>query len=368
MTLDRDEYAKVRSALKDALAEAAIVDAREDKDGYAGETRTGKDVDKCQMRDIVRRVRKSLTCQNVNKESIDERSSSCPKAMTKKMVERVKGAVAAIDQAQSDGRKHLCLTDPDARMMQGGREKRVHQCHSLEVAIDRDCGVLVANDVTAEASDNDRLEPLVEAARRNEPCGVTAADGDSGYFKTEALLRLSSAGIDLCVPDSTTACELHRGLPVGSLRRRCAIEFDYDSEQDLYRCPQGNLLTHHCSRGEVGMLKKEYRASRSCKGCPSYCDCIVRLDGKPAKSQRKCIITRERSKEADALMSRFSELEHRNRYNKRASIVETVFGFLRATLGYNRWLLRGEDKVKSEGKLIALGYQLRKVALAWTGS
>ena len=136
------------------------------------------------------------------------------------------------------------MTDPDARMMHGGREKRVNECHSFEVAIDRDCGLLVANDVTDAGNDNARLEPLIEAARCNEPCGVLAADGDSGYFKTESVLKLSSEGIDLCVPDCTTACELHNGVAVGSLRRRGGVSLEYDKENDLYRCPDGNLLTH----------------------------------------------------------------------------------------------------------------------------
>lgn len=60
-------------------------------------------------------------------------------------------------------------------------------------------------------------------------------------------------------------------------------------------------------------------------------------------------------------MLRFNEREHRERYRKRGSVVETVFGFIRATLGYERWLLRGSEKVQVEGRLMTLGYQLRKL-------
>lgn len=364
MVIERDEYARIKSALREILAEAQSVDAREDVEGYEGETKTGVVVDKCQMRDIVRKLRASLRKQ----ESSKSEAESAKPMLTSRMVERVKGAIVAIDEAESDGRKHLCLTDPDARMMQGGREKRVRECHSFEVVVDRDCGLLVADGVTQVGNDNDRLEPLVEAARSNEPCGVRSVDGDSGYFKADPVSRLASGGIDLCIPDSTTACELHKGLAVGSLRRRCSLSFEYDEEHDTYCCPHGNILSCRWSKGETGMVQKLYQACGSCMGCASYSECIVRQDGKQAKSKHKCFLYRERGADLEALLARFNESEHRERYNKRGSFVETIFGFIRGTLGYDQWLLRGTDKVKSEGKLIALGYQFRKVALNWSGA
>ena len=41
--------------------------------------------------------------------------------------------------------------------------------------------------------------------------------------------------------------------------------------------------------------------------------------------------------------------------------METVFGFVRGTLGYGRWLLRGVERVECEARLMKVGYQLRKV-------
>jgi len=63
--------------------------------------------------------------------------------------------------------------------------------------------------------------------------------------------------------------------------------------------------------------------------------------------------------EVDAAMKRFAESEHRDRYRKRGSFIESVNGFIRGVLGFDRWLLRGVKRVKSEGKLMTTGYQLR---------
>ena len=46
-------------------------------------------------------------------------------------------------------------------------------------------------------------------------------------------------------------------------------------------------------------------------------------------------------------------------------MVETVFGFVRGTLGFARWQLRGKEKVAKEGRLLALASQFRKVHGAW---
>lgn len=99
-------------------------------------------------------------------------------------------------------------------MMHGGREGKVRFCHSLEVALDKGCGLLVAGGVTQEGNDNARLEALVAQAQAHEPAGIEGVDGDSGYFTSEGVGRLLAAGVDVCIPDSNMAYCLHRGLPV----------------------------------------------------------------------------------------------------------------------------------------------------------
>jgi len=366
--LRQDEYAAMKISLVEILAEAEATDRREDNEGYVGETRIGKNVETLQMRDIIRKVRKDLSRRErveSNEQglapNVTERKE--PLRMTKRMQEKAKDALKCIDEAEAEGRKHLCLTDPDARMMHGGVEKKVRECHSLEVAIDRDCGLLVAGDVTQVGNDQDRLIPLVKAAEKNEPCGVKAADGDSGYFRSADVLALINKGVDVCIPDPLTASELHRGLKIGSISSsRCAISFEYDSERDCYVCPEGNLLTFRCERQMRGDKVRVYQARRGCRQCPCYAECI---SSKNAKAKYKQIIVREQCEELAAARDRFNDPDHRKRYQERASDVETVFGFVRATLGFERWLLRGAERVTCEGWLMRLGYQLRKVHQQW---
>lgn len=386
-----DEYDAVRAELAQILAEAAAADAQEALDGRVGTTRLEKEVAPDQMREILRRVRKRRAAEKRAEKRAQEQaaadtgeesgepsdanestqSAAASEAnplpeirppLGPRMLERVEEAIEAIDEAEAEGRKHVCLTDPDARMMPEGREKRVRECHTWEVAVDREDGVLVVGQTTQEAHDNHRLEPLVEAAQAHEPEGVKGVDGDSGYYAGDGVGRLLEAGVDVCVPDTNTACDLHRNQPVGTTRAKSqgAIEFVYDPVANVYRCPEGNVLRPLQQRVHCGQEVMVYRAERDCVGCPRAAACL-----RQAKAKRRTLKVGRYHAVLEAARQRFNEPAQRERYRHRGEAVEGVFGFVRGVLGYTRWWLRGKEKVACEGRLIKTGYQLRKIHRAW---
>jgi transposase len=425
--LTEDEYAAVQAELTRILEEARQVDEQEEAAGPRDTTRLEAPVAREQMRDILRRVRRQLAqakraeaaakqeAAKATPERTAKPGTPAPEPMgsgaeagnaepgrgagseavapkieeppselalvppgtadpaprapragrTPRMRARVEAAVAALQEAMAEGRKHLCLTDPEARMMGEGRSRRVQECYSFEVAVDRADGLLVAGAVTQEASDNARLEPLVEAAGAHEPEGVGAVDADSGYFSGGAVGRLIREGVDTCVPDCNTAGDLHRGQPAGTLRAqgRGSVRLEYDAQADCYRCPEGNELRREQTREEAGQKVTEYKAHRSCAGCPLAKQCLTQKG-----AQHRMLKVSEYEKELTAARERFNEPEHRERYQHRGEGVETVFGFVRGTLGYVRWLLRGVEKVKCEARWMQVGYQLRKIQPHWAGA
>jgi transposase len=402
--LTRDEYAPVRAELERILAEAAAADAQEATPGMPT-IQLGKTVPREQMRDILRRVRQqqartrrelsgrgeppagpetpsgrvglemeatatlpltdpeqAASPEPASQEEPDPgKRAAQAQAMTPKMLQRVKAGLAAIQAAIEEGRKHLCLTDPDARMMFGERERGIRECHSFEVAVDH--GLLVVGQTTQEGHDNTRLQPLVTAAAQHTPGGVMAVDADSGYYAGDALGKLLAAGIDTCVPDPHTAADLHRGEPAGTTRARLygSVPFTYDATADQYQCPEGNTLVQSGKRQVKGQLLTFYRAQEPCVGCPRRAECLLY-----PKARHRTLGVGEYAAELAQARARFAEPEHQARYHHRGEAVETVFGFLRGALGFRRWLLRGKGKVACEGRLFKLAYQLRKVHVAWT--
>lgn len=395
--LKREEFAAVRAELTRILAEAAQVDAREAAEGAPGRTELGKTVAREQMRDILRRVRRArraeaptvpssgssgppvggggaplgsdgggtLPLEDLPAPTVPPsvEALSAPAGMSPQMLQRVAAGLQAIEAATADGRKHLCLTDPEARMMYGGRPRSTQECHSFEVAVD--AGLLVAAQVTQEGSDNARLPPLLEAAAAHEPAGLHAVTADSGYYRGDLLGPLLEAGLDLCVPDSNTARDLHQGEPVGTTRARSQgqVPFTFDATAQVYRCPEGNVLAPVQRRKEAGQERTVYRAQASCQPCPRARECLR----EPTAAHRMLRVG-DYQEVLLAALARFATPEYQERYRHRGEAVETVFGFLRGTLGYTRWLLRGAEKVACEGRLFKLAYQFRKVRRAWAGA
>ncbi len=354
MVVTQAEYAQLKEALLQALAEAEAVDACE---AQAGPPRGpgGKPLPRGQMRDIVRQVRRAQAGRPPQPR---------PTRMSGRMQARAQEILEALEQAEQEGREHLCLTDPEARMMHGGREKTVKEGYSLELVLDREAGLAVAHGVKTRGQDNDRLVPLVEAAQEHLPEGVHSVEADSGYYYTPAIRHLLAAGIDVCVPDSATAAALHQGLLPGA-GVPPARAMTYLPEQDCYRCGQGNLLrpVHPCDSGR-GYPATRYRAQRSCRECP-YAEACFKVTAR--RREYKTLLRRTDPQPLEASLARFQAPAHQQRYRQRGRWIEGIFGWLKGPFGYRRWSVRGEKHVRAEGTLLTLAYQVRTVHKRWAG-
>lgn len=361
------EYGAVKAELEAILAESLEADAHEEAEGAGGQT----DLDKAlpgdeQMRGILRRVRAGLAKANQREQASGaaqaEGGHPCEPAeprpklrRTQRMRQRIKSGIAAIESAEHEGLKHVSLTDPDARMLHGGRSQQVKECHSFEVSVDN--GLIVSSSASTE-SDNDRLLDLVEASKAFEPEGVISVDADSGYYRGEDIAKIEQSGIDTCIPTSATACDLHNGFEIGATRRKSTgtVEFTYDGQSDCWVCPQHNRLRFIKQMPDRAQTVRVYRSERACTGCPLARECLIH---KNTKHRTKKVGLH--SELLQAVQNRFGDPARQDRYRHRGSAVETVFAFLRGTLGFSRWLLRGRDRVAQEAALMHAAYQFRKI-------
>ena len=359
-----NEFQPVLDELKEIFKEASRADKKDDEDP-PGRTTLGQPVDSQNMRDILRRVRKQISAAKKGElpteAPVEEDASDLN--LGPKMLPRIVQAIETLEDALENGDKFACLTDPEAQMMCEGREKNIRECHSFEIAVDEDAGLIVVGQSSQSPTDNSRLEPLVTAAKENAPEGaIVAVTADSGYFSGAEIVALLKEEIDVCIPDSNTACDLHRDQPIGTTRskRTGTIPFVYDAESDSYSCPEGNRLLFHQFRTEKDQKTSVYRAERDCTDCSLRDACMKSKTGK-----RRMMRVTENHEVLQAHLARFSEPDHEDRYHHRGSSVETVFGFLRGTLGFHRWSLRGKVRVACESVLFKAAYQFRKVFMTW---
>lgn len=191
---------------------------------------------------------------------------------------------------------------------------------------------------------------------------MQAVDADSGYYSGDGVGALLAAGVDTCIPDSNTAGDLHRGQPIGTIRahNQGSVPLEYDEAADGYHCPQANRLRLVAECQQDGQWVRVYKAERECSDCPLACVCLTQ-----PKARRRTLKVGRHAVLLEAARQRFNAPEQAQRYHHRGEVVETVFGFVRGTLGYVRWMLRGRERVGCEAVLIKLAYQLRKVHPAW---
>ena len=90
-------------------------------------------------------------------------------------------------------------------------------------------------------------------------------------------------------------------------------------------------------------------------------DLLVPPDRGPDKVTGKLAANAPQGPAAQQMRQRLSHAEEKKRYQKRAGMVEPVFGMIKETLGYRRFLMRGLEKVKGEWAMICTAFNLLKL-------
>ena len=85
---------------------------------------------------------------------------------------------------------------------------------------------------------------------------------------------------------------------------------------------------------------------------------VRRYDYRPPRERKLKAVKDQR---LVAMREKLSSDEGRKIYAKRARTVETVFGIIKAPLGYRQFLLRGLHKVRIEWDLVCLAYNMKRL-------
>jgi hypothetical protein len=182
--------------------------------------------------------------------------------------------------------------------------------------------------------------------RKLRPAQVTA---DTTYGTIENIVAVEDAGIRAFFPFPDFD---HRTPFYGK------DKFDYDAEQDEYRCPQGQLLPRH--KTKYTEQEVVYRAdAATCNACLFKAQCTASDHGRSV----------HRSFYADYLkkVRRYHDTEaYQKAIRKRQVGVEPLFAEAKAWHGLRRLRLRGLLNANIQGLLIAAGQNLKRF-LAATG-
>lgn len=129
--------------------------------------------------------------------------------------------------AKPEGTAQRNFTDPDSRIMLDGATKSFVQGFNAQAAVDSHAQIIIACDLTQQATDNGQLVPMLVKAAENLGQKPKVATADAGYFSEAGITAPAIAGIDLYIPpnqreDGSTKVPKAKNKTVIAMREKLA--------------------------------------------------------------------------------------------------------------------------------------------------
>ena len=246
---------------------------------------------------------------------------------------------------QERGQNEVSLTDADSRKRKGAHgEHRIG--YNVQLAVDAQHHLIVAEDVVPAANDRQQLVPLATAAQAQLPVATLTVVADKGYHQAEQLAACARAGVTAYVPAPGTTS----GKPKEGARVFPKEKFRYDAAADVYHCPGGHALPFQKQNLNRGQPRGLYYDRAACQSCPLRKACTT----------GSCRVLGRHAQAAAVEATATRVLAAPEKVAARKEIGEQVFGTLRLW-GHDEFLLQGLGKVKGEFSLSAVVYNLRRV-------
>lgn len=272
-------------------------------------------------------------------------------------VEQALKELDTLEKSASAKRKNsevrVSHTDPPARVMKqpnGGFAPSYNVQFSTEAAHH----VIVGAAVTQCGNDSSSLIPAVAEVEKN--CGAKPKQVvvDAGFTTRNNVVELRAQGVEMIGS--------LRNLNAGGQMERRGIPpefhpkaFEYDAQQDSYRCPMGTVLKHICARKRDSAREHTYRADwRACEACPFQRSCCGREEGDPRLVHRI-----QEPKEMEDFLKRMEQDEAKEIYRQRAGVAEFTNAWIKEKLGLRQFRLRGLVKVGLEIIWASLTYNIQ---------
>lgn len=241
--------------------------------------------------------------------------------------------------------EQVSLTDPDARSMATSGRGTGMVGYNVQVAVDTEHHLIVANDVVNVGHDRTQLASMAMQAKAAVDEETLEVLADRGYYKGPEILTCEQSGITPFVPMTMTSDNKARGL----FDKR---DFVYQPDQDAYRCPSGQVLPRHHQSVEQGLVIHTYYSLSACMQCPIKAQCTTAEKERRVRRWEHEAVLESMQRRLDACPGKMRQ---------RRSTVEHVFGTLKSWMGATHFLTKTRPRVQTEMSLHVLAYNLRRI-------
>lgn len=241
-----------------------------------------------------------------------------------------------LNELKVENKRSINTTDSDSNSMRTRQGPGAG--YNTQLAVDEKHGLIVNSDVVSDNHDYHQFSKQVNQANEvlHEPCKTACAD--AGYADTNSLADADEQGIKIIIPSQRQVCK-REGSKFGK------SQFKYDSQNDVYICPEGQVLKF-CGVNQRRKMRY-YAAGVVCQNCKHFGRCTK------SKSGGRKILRLFKEELREKLEKLYDLPSSQKIYAIRKQKVELPFGHIKRNLGANHFLLRGLDGVKAEMSLLS---------------
>lgn len=186
---------------------------------------------------------------------------------------------------------------------------------------------------------------------------------DAGYGSEENYAYLEQHGLGNFVKYNTFYQDTHHYRKAELIRKHQfrAENFGYDPDKDEFICPAHQRLhfqytSRYTTENGYGTDRRNYECDQ-CNQCPLKAECTK------AKGNRKIRISFRLLEYRRQARANLTSEEGQRLRAARFTEVETVFGIVKHNMGFHRFHLRGQEKVKTEWGLVSIAHNMKKLAV-----
>jgi transposase len=247
---------------------------------------------------------------------------------------------------QIEDKEQRSFADYDGRIMpmkSGGFDYG----YNAQAGTEESHGVIVVAGLSNQAADMGQLPEMVEQVRElreelemsnEEEDQKTKISSDSGYFSA-ANIRTEGEGVELLIASGREKQEA--SWDPGEKRLYPLNRFEYDQNEDVWRCPEGRFLTIdiETSKSESG----SYRYTGvECNDCRSRQYCLK------ANQDRRVLAVSEDQLLHGVMRARLRQPEKQAIYRKRKWVAEQTNAQIKGSLGFRGVTLRGQSYARAQ--------------------
>lgn len=234
------------------------------------------------------------------------------------------------------------LSDSDAKTVKFGAHQGTDVGYNVQAAVDAKNKLVAAFEVTNNSTDHGQLYNMSDRARKVFNVDSIESLADKGYFDPADLKKCEENHIISYVSRPVYGNIIGDSIYFND-------KFEYNPQEDIYICPQGQKLL--CISKRKDLSERKYANSEACLVCLNKDKCTTAKNG-------RIVVRKENQDFVDIVDKRTKE--NQVKYKQRQEIIEHVFGTVKRSMNFTYLLLGGFRKVSGEVSMALFSYNLKR--------